>query len=98
MSDSSTLATGSTKTKATGGAASHRADAFTVSIPKGMAGQAAQAAKTLGITKAQLVKTALAEMLEEMQDIADAKRIMADIESGKTKTIPWEEVKRRNGL
>lgn len=67
MGGSSTSSTGSSGSKA-GGAASLRSDAFTVSIPKGMAAQAAQAAKSLGITRAQLVKNALAELLADIQD------------------------------
>lgn len=65
MGGSSTSSTGSSGSS---GAASLRSDAFTVSIPKGMAAQAAQAAKSLGITRAQLVKNALAELLADIQD------------------------------
>lgn len=90
MGGSSTSSTGTTKSKT--GAASLRTDAFTVSIPKGMAEQAAQAAKSMGITKAQLVKRALADMLE---DIQDAKIIE---ERRYEKGIPWEKVKTDLGL
>lgn len=67
MGGASNSSTSTTKHKP-GGAASLRADAFTVSIPKGMAAQAAKAAKSLGITRAQLVKNALAELLADIQD------------------------------
>lgn len=97
MGGASNSSTSTTKRKP-GGAASLRADTFTVSIPKGMAGDAVKAAKELGITKAQLVKRALADMLEEIRDIAESERIMADIKSGKEKSIPWEKVKAELGI
>jgi len=75
-----------------GGAASIRTGAFTVSIPKGMAGQTAQAAKELGITKAQLVKRALADMLEDIEDLKIVKARRNE------KGIPWARVKAELGL
>ena len=98
MGGASNSLTGNIKAKAGSGAASLRTGAFTVSIPKDMAAQAAQAAKVMGITKAQLVKRALADMLEEIQDIADAERVMAAIKSGKTSTISLDELLQQNGL
>lgn len=91
MGGSSTSSTGTSKPKA-GGTATLRADAFTVSIPKGMAGQTAQAAKELGITRAQLVKRALADLLE---DLKDAKTIE---ERRKEPSIPHEEFWKKVGL
>lgn len=98
MGGSSTSSTGTTKAKAGSGAVSLRPGAFTVSIPKDMAAQAATAAKAMGVTRAQLVKRALADLLEDMEDIADAKRIMADIKAGRTKTYTLDEVLLKNGL
>ena len=91
MGGASNSSTGTTKHKP-GGATSLRADAFTVSIPKSMAAQAAQVAKSLGITRAQLVKNALAEMLEEIEDIRIANERRNEV------GIPWEKVKADLGL
>lgn len=75
-----------------GSAASIRTGAFTVSIPKGMAAEAAAAAKELGITKAQLVKRALADMLEEIEDMKAVKARRHE------KGDRWEDVKAELGL
>lgn len=75
-----------------GGAASIRTGAFTVSIPKSMAADAAVAAKELGITKAQLVKRALADMLEDIEDLKIVKARRNE------KGIPWAQVKAELGL
>lgn len=75
-----------------------RTESFTVSIPKGLAAEAVQAAKQLGISRAALVKRALADMIEEMQDVAESNRILADIKSGKEKTYTLAEVKAELGL
>lgn len=90
MGGASNSSTGTTKHKP--GGATLRADAFTVSIPKSMAAQAAQVAKSLGITRAQLVKNALAEMLEEIEDIRIANERRNEV------GIPWEKVKADLGL
>jgi predicted DNA-binding protein len=38
------------------------------------------------------------EMLEELQDIADAEQTLQNIKSGKEKTISWEQIKIEAGL
>lgn len=74
------------------GTASIRSGSFTVSIPKSMAGEAAEAAKELGITKAQLVKRALADMLEDIHDMKIIEERRGE------KNISWEQVKANLGL
>ena len=91
MGGASNSSTGTTKHKP-GGAASLRADTFTVSIPKGMAAETAVAAKEMGVTKAQLVKRALADMLA---DIHNAKIIE---QRRKEPSIPHDEFWNKVGL
>jgi hypothetical protein len=38
------------------------------------------------------------EDLEDQEDLADAQRILAEIDSGREQTVPWEAVKERLGL
>ena len=75
-----------------GGAASLRSSSFTVSIPKGLAGEAAEAAKQLGITKAQLVKRALVDMLADIEDTKTIK------ERRNEPSIPHDEFWKKVGL
>lgn len=55
-------------------------------------------AKSLRISKATLIRQALEEKLEDIQDLAEAKEIMADIKSGKRQTVPLSGLLKRNGL
>lgn len=38
------------------------------------------------------------EALEDIEDAADATRILGEIERGETEVVPWEEVKKNLGL
>lgn len=66
-----------------------------------------QAALASGLNHEKTVETALKimldllkypEMLEELQDIAEAEQIFQDIKTGKEKTISWEQIKIEAGL
>lgn len=59
---------GGTSSSSTGRTAAVRTDSFTVSIPKALGCEVAQAAKELGTTKAKLVREAVARMLDDMHD------------------------------
>ena len=89
MGGNSTSSTGHSKASVT---ATLRTDSFTVRIPKGMAGEAAAAAKSLGISRAQLVKRAVADMLDDIRDmkIIDERR--------KEPSIPHDEFWKKVGL
>jgi len=92
MGGASNSSTGNIKAKAGNGTASLRTGAFTVSIPKDMAAQAAMAAKVMGITKAQLVKRALADMLADIEDTKTIK------ERRDEPSIPHDEFWQKVGL
>ncbi|MCC2644608.1 MAG: hypothetical protein K0R94_386 [Burkholderiales bacterium] len=55
-------------------------------------------AKLTGRTKTFYVKEAILEHLEDLEDIYIAKQSLQDIRSGKSKTIPLEEVMKKYGL
>jgi len=47
---------------------------------------------------AAMIPPSMIEALEDAADIREADRVMKAIESGKTKLIPWEDVKAKAGL
>ena len=51
-----------------------------------------------GKTKSYYIKQAVNEKLEDMELLYLAKSRLADLEAGRSTTVSWEEVKRRNGL
>jgi RHH-type rel operon transcriptional repressor/antitoxin RelB len=55
-------------------------------------------AKLTGRTKTFYVKEAILEHLEDLEDIYIAEQSLQDIRSGKSKTIPLEEVMKKYGL
>lgn len=55
-------------------------------------------AKQLKTSKDALVRRAIANMLEEIEDITEAQRILSDVKSGKEKTITLKQLKAELGL
>jgi len=55
-------------------------------------------AKRTGRTKTYYAREAILQHLEDLEDIYLAEKRLADIRSGRTETIPLEEVVRRYGL
>ena len=55
-------------------------------------------AKRSGRTKTFYAREALEKHLEDLEDLYDAEERLADIKSGKSKTIPIEEVMKRYGM
>lgn len=55
-------------------------------------------AKQLKTSKDALVRHAIANMLEEIEDLAEAKRILSDVKSGKEKTCTLKQLKAELGL
>jgi RHH-type transcriptional regulator, rel operon repressor / antitoxin RelB len=55
-------------------------------------------AKESGRTKSYYVREAILRHLEDMEDLIEAEKRLADIRSGKTKTIPLEDVMKKYGL
>ena len=55
-------------------------------------------AKRTGRTKTYYAREAILQHLEELEDIYLAEKRLAEIRSGRNKTIPLEEVRRQLGL
>jgi RHH-type rel operon transcriptional repressor/antitoxin RelB len=55
-------------------------------------------AKRTGRTKTYYAREAILQHLDDLEDVYLAEKRLADIRSGRTKTIPLEEVVRRYGL
>lgn len=55
-------------------------------------------AKATGRTKTFYAREAILEHLSDLEDVYLAEQRLVDIQSGKTKTLPLEEVMRRYGL
>ncbi len=41
---------------------------------------------------------AMVERIEDLEDAADADRVLADVRAGRERTYSWEEIKRELGL
>jgi RHH-type rel operon transcriptional repressor/antitoxin RelB len=63
-----------------------------VRLPKEIEGRLEALAKATGRTKTFYVREAIFLHIEDLEDIYLAEQRMADIRSGKTKTIPVEEI------
>lgn len=55
-------------------------------------------AKATGRTKTFYAREAILEHLSDLEDVYLAEQRLVDIQSGKTETLPLEEVMRRYGL
>ena len=55
-------------------------------------------AKRTGRTKTYYAREAILQHLDDLEDVYLAEKRLADIRSGRTKTIPLEQVVRRYGL
>ena len=55
-------------------------------------------AKATGRTKTFYAREAILEYLEDMEDLYIAKQRMADIQAGRSKTIPLKELMKRYGM
>ena len=55
-------------------------------------------AKRTGRTKTYYAREAILQHLEDLEDLYDAEKVLEDIKSGKTTTVPLEEVMKRYGM
>jgi RHH-type rel operon transcriptional repressor/antitoxin RelB len=55
-------------------------------------------AKATGRTKTFYAREAILEYIDDLEDIYLAEKRLEDIRSGRTKTIPLEEVMKRYGM
>jgi RHH-type transcriptional regulator, rel operon repressor / antitoxin RelB len=74
------------------------AQMLAVRIPDDLDARLSNIAKKTGRTKSFYVRAALTEKLADLEDYFLAEERMADIRSGKTKTIPLEDLMAEYGL
>ena len=69
-----------------------------IRLPEKIEKRLARLAKRTGRTKTYYAREAILKHLEDMEDIYLAEKRMEEIESGRVKTVPLEEVMRQHGL
>jgi len=71
---------------------------LTIQIPDHMENRLAPIAQAAGKTIAAYVNDAVAEYLQDLEDIHIAEQRLKDIQSGKAKTVSLHEVMQEYGL
>ena len=69
-----------------------------IRLPDSIEKRLAKLAKRTGRTKTFYAREAILRYLEDLEDVYDAERILERIRSGKEKTIPLEDIMKRNGM
>lgn len=69
-----------------------------IRLPEEIEARLESLAKATGRTKTFYAREAILEYLEDMEDLYLAKQRMADIQAGRSKTIPLEELMKRYGM
>jgi RHH-type rel operon transcriptional repressor/antitoxin RelB len=69
-----------------------------IRLPKTIEKRLDRLAKRTGRTKTYYAREAILQHLDDLEDIYLAEKALQAIRSGRTKTIPLEEVMRRHGL
>ena len=72
--------------------------AVSLRLPDDLSQRLTLLAKRTGRSKTFYMIEAIAEHLEDLEDVYIAEQRLADVDSGKSKTIPLEEVMKRLGL
>lgn len=69
-----------------------------IRLPEKIEKRLERLAKRTGRTKTYYAREAILQHLENLEDIYIAEKRLAEVRSGRTKTIPLEEVMRQYGL
>lgn len=69
-----------------------------IRLPEKIEKRLARLAKRTGRTKTYYAREAILQYLDDLEDIYLAEKRMEEIESGRVKTVPLEEVMRQHGL
>lgn len=69
-----------------------------IRLPEKIEKRLERLAKRTGRTKTYYAREAILQHLEDLEDIYLAEKRLEAIESGRTKTIPLEEIMRQHGL
>ncbi len=70
----------------------------TITLSNELDNQLSSLVARLGKTKDFHLQEAITRYMEDIEDIADAEQVLADIRSGKEKTIPYAVVRENCGL
>jgi RHH-type rel operon transcriptional repressor/antitoxin RelB len=69
-----------------------------IRLPEEIEKRLERLAKRTGRTKTYYAREAILQHIEDLEDIYIAEKRLAEIRSGRAKTIPLEEVMRQQGL
>jgi RHH-type transcriptional regulator, rel operon repressor / antitoxin RelB len=69
-----------------------------VRLPEELEARLDRVAKATGRSKSYYVRQVLSEQIADLEDLAEAEARLADIRSGKSKTIPLSKVNADLGL
>ena len=69
-----------------------------IRLPKGIEKRLGRLAKRTGRTKTYYAREAILQHLDELEDICLAEKRLEAVRSGRSRTIPLEEVMRRRAL
>jgi RHH-type rel operon transcriptional repressor/antitoxin RelB len=69
-----------------------------IRLPEEIENRLASLAQMTGRTKTFYAREAILEHLDDLEDLYLAEQRLLDIRSGKSKTVPLEEVMKRYGL
>ncbi|MGA9392790.1 MAG: DUF6290 family protein [Candidatus Sulfotelmatobacter sp.] len=69
-----------------------------IRLPDKIEKRLARLAKRTGRTKTYYAREAILQHLDDLEDVYLAEKALADIRSGRSKTIPLEDVMRQYGL
>lgn len=69
-----------------------------IRLPEKIEKRLERLAKRTGRTKTYYAREAILQHIEDLEDIYIAEKRLAEIRSGRAKTIPLEEVMRQHGL
>lgn len=69
-----------------------------IRLPEAIEKRLDRLAKRTGRTKTYYAREAILKYLDDLEDIYFAEKELAAIRSGRSKTIPLEEIMRRHGL
>lgn len=69
-----------------------------IRLPADIEGRLEALAKATGRTKSFYAREAILEHLSDLEDLYLAEQRLIDIQSGKTRTIPLEDVMKRYGM